>query len=237
MTRRPTLIIFAIFLFAFSTVSATALADVPEYQDEEEEEEAPNWGDSESQGEIETSRETTSSQRTQSTYEPPPPRVQDSNFFTLTFSPIHLIFPLLELNGEFQLAENFGAAAIVGYGRVSEDSSLSDDTLTASVSLYELGAQGNYYPFRPFDGFQVGGQIMAANSRYDDGDVAATATAVNFAGYIGYKAVAKIGFTFLGQLGYGYTVMAAEAEGFGDSVSQNSSGGGFHLKLNLGWSF
>src|SRR6187397_900116 len=66
---------------------------------------------------------------------PPPPR----RVFSLTISPIHLTFPIVELTGEIRAHDKLGLAMVAGVGRYT------DKSVDISAAVYELGAQLRFY--------------------------------------------------------------------------------------------
>jgi hypothetical protein len=61
---------------------------------------------------------------------------------SITFSPLHLLQPFLQVTGELRLDDKIGAAAILGAGQVSEDS--------RRYGAWEVGGQFRYYLFGSF---------------------------------------------------------------------------------------
>jgi hypothetical protein len=124
---------------------------------------------------------------------PPIPR------FSLTFSPLHLVGPMLELTGEGKLDDRFGLAAIAGFGTLA--------TGNARASVYELGVSARFYPIGDFrHGLQLGIETLYAGadssgkgSASDGGSRAATGVSVGT--FLGYKYAAAVGFTFEAQGG------------------------------------
>lgn len=134
---------------------------------------------------------------------------------SLTVSPIHLTIPVLELTGEARVHDRVGVAAVAGAGA------------TTGVTVWELGAQGRYYPVGDFDhGMQLGAEVLGVGGG-DDGD---TAVGAALGPFLGYKIAARFGLTFEGQLGVQYATVRANG---GDS----DAGVAPLLNLNLGWSF
>jgi len=140
---------------------------------------------------------------------------------SLTFSPLHLLVPFLELTLEYRLADKFGIAAIAGGGARS------------SVVVGGIGARFNYYLFGDFGhGMQLGIETMFAGGGTTDGP-SALAGGLTFGSYLGYKFVADVGFTL--DLGAGAEYRLILAESAGKSVEVNQVG--LLLNLNAGWSF
>jgi hypothetical protein len=148
---------------------------------------------------------------------------------SITFSPVHLVLPVFEVTGEVRAADRIGVAGILGGGSVDVEG------LADRVSMFEVGAQGRFYALGSFrHGLQVGGEAMYVHASAASGGVTATAAGVSLGGFVGYKWIAGIGFTFDGQLGYQvYGLGASSSEG----ETSEQSGHGVLLNLNVGWSF
>src|SRR5438874_13063933 len=68
---------------------------------------------------------------------------------SVTFSPIHLVFPILEVTGEYRIDDKMGVAAIVGAGQIS--------LLGSAFTVAELGGQFRYYVLGSFiHGMELG---------------------------------------------------------------------------------
>ncbi|QDG52568.1 autotransporter domain-containing protein [Persicimonas caeni] len=166
---------------------------------------------------------------------------KQTRLMSVTFSPVHLLFPIVELTGEFKADDNWGAAIIGGYGSLTQnDGVLGEQT----YDVWEVGGQFRYYALGDFDhGLQVGGEVLYVNVSNDietsSGTVSGTGEGVAVGPFIGYKIATDLGFTFDGQLGYQRVGIGAEAknESSGDSVTDESSDWGPLLNLNIGWSF
>lgn len=157
------------------------------------------------------------------------PDVQHS--VSLTFSPIHLAFPMFEATGEARLGDKLGAALILAGGTVG----VTVNNVEQRGTAYEVGGQVRWYPVGSFiHGLQVGAELLYLHISLDD----AYAGTVNGAGlalgpFIGYKIATNVGFTFDAQLGFEW--MAARAES--SSASAEAKSIIPLLNLNVGWSF
>lgn len=156
-----------------------------------------------------------------------PVRAEGDQQVTVTWSPIHLVLPVVELTGEYNVAPHMGAAAILGAGRVSNE----DDTVTATA--IEVGAQFNYYLLARFSGLHAGLEGIYLNLGDVEQDTTASAAGFAVGPYAGYKLMTSIGFTFVAQLGVSYLAFNAKTS------TQTSSESKFSplLNLNIGWSF
>ena len=148
---------------------------------------------------------------------------------SVTWSPIHLVFPIVELEGEFRVAPKIGVGVIGGAGRVSSE----DGSVTATA--YEVGGQFNYYVMAPFSGLHGGLEVVYLHLGDVAQDLTTTAAGLAIGPYAGYKVLTKIGFTFVAQLGVQYAAYKAESSASSQSVSDKKV---FPLlNLNVGWSF
>lgn len=128
----------------------------------------------------------------------------------ITLSPLHLILPVVELTGEFKVAERASVAVIGGAGR------------TSGVSLWELGAQGRFFLLGDFaDNVHVGAEALYA------GGASSGLTAAGFSpgAFVGGKTTFDFGLVLDGQVGGAYYTSSGDGEL--DLL----------LNLNLGWAF
>lgn len=78
-----------------------------------------------------------------------------TRFASITFSPIHLVFPIVEVTAEFALTPKIGVAALAGVGSVSLQNSRGETV--ERLRAWEIGAHFNYYVMGSFDhGMQLG---------------------------------------------------------------------------------
>jgi hypothetical protein len=158
---------------------------------------------------------------------PAPVPVESAQKVSITWSPIHLVLPVVELEGEYNVAPNLGVGLIFGAGRVS------DKTNTITATAYEVGGQLNYYFLRPFEGLHGGAEVLYLNAGDVEQDMSITATGLSVAGYAGYKLMTSFGFTFVAQAGVAYYAIQASS-----STAMASDKKVYPLiNLNLGWSF
>jgi len=167
---------------------------------------------------------------------------------SITFSPIHLVLPVVELTGELRLQHGLSVAAIAGVGSVT----LEQRTMTSTgfvttdkqrFSVWELGGQFRWYPIGSFDhGMQLGVEFLYAH--VSGTSVASPTTSGVGSGFavgpfIGYKIATNIGFTFDAQLGVEWIGARATAKdsATGDANSTTSSAFIPLVNLNVGWSF
>jgi hypothetical protein len=151
----------------------------------------------------------------------PPPA--DGPRVSLTISPIHLLFPMLEVTAELRVQDRLGLALIGGLGHV------------LGVRVQELGAQARWY----VTGHFARGLHLGVEALYLRADLADLSTTVSGEGlsvgpFVGYKLGWPSGFTLDGQAGV--ALVAARARSSGST----SSGGRTTLpllNLNLGWTF
>jgi hypothetical protein len=160
-------------------------------------------------------------------YAPPPPPEHPRRVFSLTISPIHLLFPVVELTGEARVHDKVGIALIGGAGKYT------DPNVTGiSATVYEAGAQVRVYVIGDFrHGMQVGGELLYLH--LNDDRVAISGEGLAVGPFLGYKIMIDAGFTFDAQVGFEH--ISARAQGNGATPSDKSIIP--LLNLNVGWSF
>jgi hypothetical protein len=158
---------------------------------------------------------------------PPTAPVDHPQKVTISWSPVHLVLPVVELEGEFSPAPHMGVGVIVGAGRVSN----ADKTVTATA--IEGGAQFNYYFMRNFSGLHGGVEVIYLHASDVPQDATVTAAGISAGPYAGYKLLTDFGFTFIAQLGV--QMLYVSASNTVDMKSETKFGP--LLNLNLGWSF
>lgn len=145
---------------------------------------------------------------------------------SITFSPVHLFVPMLELTGEFRAHDRVGVAAIAGFGSMS------------GLSLVEGGLSARAYPLGDFDhGLQLGAEATYLGALGTIQGVQASGTGLTAGPFVGYKIAARFGLTFEIQLGYQWMAVGARAEQGGVSATAEETDSGPLLNINLGWSF
>ena len=138
--------------------------------------------------------------------------------------------------GEVRAADWLGVSVIGGYGSVTVGTSSSTDTLRA----YELGGQLSFYPTTPFEKLLFGVEVLwlkLDTSDYAGSQIEASAAGVAIGPMVGYKVVARGGFTFLAQGGMEYVTARAKATDGNTTASGKDSALIPLLNLNVGWSF
>ncbi len=146
---------------------------------------------------------------------------------SITFSPLHLIFPVGEIAAEIAVSPKFGVAVIGGIGSVKPENS---DT---RVLVYEVGISPRFYLWGDFrKGVQLGAEAVYVHASADDQFMSTvSAEGLGVGPYVGYKWVSRIGLTLEAQLGASYLALR------GDGVSQDDSRFSALLNLQVGWSF
>jgi hypothetical protein len=146
---------------------------------------------------------------------------------TVTWSPIHLVLPVVEVAAELSVAPNIGVGVIAGVGRVS------DSTNTITATAFEAGGQFNYYFMRSFSGLHAGAELLYLHLGDVEQDTTATASGLSLGPYVGYKVLTSIGFTFVAQGGVAFAAYSASSS----TQSQSERKIFPLLNLNVGWSF
>ena len=162
---------------------------------------------------------------------------------TLSFSPLHLILPVLELQAELRLGRYVGLTAFGGVGRVTvevQDSYDPRDSDDETLTLYEAGATLSFYPLEPFEGLTLGAELDWVHVSSDDiGDesVEGLATGLSVGPLLGYKHISAAGFTVVVQGGVARIALHAEASDEAGTEEEDDEQWVPILNLNLGWSF
>ncbi len=166
---------------------------------------------------------------------PEPPRPQHD--VSLTFSPLHLLLPVVEVTGEIRLDKIMSVAAIAGFGSVSIDNAQPD--LPSHASVYEFGGHYRFYPIGSFEhGMQLGVEVLYLHVSAETASVSGFGTGLAVGPFAGYKIIASGGFTFDAQLGVEFLAVKAEAQDSGgQSASATQKATIPLLNLNIGWSF
>lgn len=161
---------------------------------------------------------------------------------SLTFSPVHLRSPILEVQGEYGFTPKISAAGLAGYGTMTAKSELTDEEITFNV--WELGGQFRYYPVGDFEhGLQVGAELLYVGLETQEGEtlvgqsVAGTGEGLALGPFLGYKYAAGLGFTIDIQVGIQRALARAKGESNGQKESGEDEDWIPLLNLNVGWSF
>lgn len=167
-------------------------------------------------------------------------QAQTERTFSLTFSPVHLAFPVFEFTGEYAVSPKFGLAGIGGYGSMELEKTDGTTITKEDAPVLELGAQAIYYPWGDFNGgLQVGAELLWLKIFLPtEENIEATANGVAVGPMAGYKWVTSFGLTFVVQGGYQFLFAQAQAKDDTGTEAEASVETGIPLiNLNAGWSF
>lgn len=168
---------------------------------------------------------------------PPPPQEDGGRVVSLTMSPLHLILPLLELTLELSVAEHLGVAVLGGIGRMTVEVDGADERFSA----YELGGQLLVYPLDAFDGLTLGAEVLWLRLTTDEvqGRISGTGAGLAVGPLIGYKWIARGGFTLFVHGGAQYLAVRAQSTDDLTGTQRRESERRWIplLNFNLGWSF
>lgn len=156
----------------------------------------------------------------------------EGHSFSLTISPLHLILPVFELQGEVRVGDQVGVSGILGFGSVTVTDGLSNDSFT----VFEVGGQFTYYVLGDFDhGLQLGAEVLylGVSASADSQFGGVFGRGLSLAPYVGYKVSTDFGLTFQAQLGPAFFVVSAQS----NTDTASDSAVGVMLNLNVGWSF
>lgn len=160
---------------------------------------------------------------------------------SITISPVHLFLPVIELTGEYRVADKIGVSAILGAGRVETGGTTSGGSPENKFLVIEGGTQFRYYPVGTFvHGMQLGTEILFIYiDRDETDDISVSGEGLAIGPFIGYKVATDGGFTFDTQVGFEYVVARAHREESTTATAAEKSADTFIvlLNLNVGWSF
>jgi hypothetical protein len=168
---------------------------------------------------------------------------QREEVVSLTFSPIHLLFPAVEVQGEYKVIDGLGLSLIGAYGwpteTIENENGLKEDV---RFDVIEVGTQVMWYPLRKFRSLQVGAEVLyihvSTTEPVGTENATGLASGVTVGPLVGYKFILGPGFTGFVQGGVQFIALHAEAsDDTGASDSDDVSTVGLNLNLNLGWSF
>ncbi|CAN5765862.1 hypothetical protein BH11MYX2_BH11MYX2_37930 [soil metagenome] len=151
----------------------------------------------------------------------------------ITFSPIHLLIPFLEVNAEIRVTPKIGLGLTAGAGVMHVNKSTSND----KVTLVEGGISPRYYLTGSFrQGVQLGAEVQYLHASADaDAMTTVSAAGLSIGPYVGYKWTAAIGLTLEAQAGVAFIAV----KGSNDSTGQTDGEKRVYplLNLNAGLSF
>lgn len=159
---------------------------------------------------------------------------EPENNFSITISPLHLLVPIVLVNGEFKANNNFGVSLMLGAGTLGLAGS------SASYSVRQYGFQVNFYPDSNFnEGLQYGLEVFRADIELiSSSSIKASGNVFALGPYVGYKAAFDGDFILVTQFGYQVASVTATArDNNGNLASVGAGGGGLLLNLNVGFNF
>lgn len=154
---------------------------------------------------------------------------------SLTFSPIHLLFPILEVTGELRLGQEAGVALIAGGGQVTDKAS---DGTKITFRVYEIGTQLRYYVTGNFRrGMEIGAEVLYVHVNGSLDNITGVASGLALGPFFGWKTTSYAGFTFEVQGGVEILTAGTKVtDSSGDSTSSTIDYVPL-VNLNIGWSF
>lgn len=161
-------------------------------------------------------------------------KVEDHSVY-LSFSPFHLLFPIVEGTAEVKLHRKIGVAGIFGAGSMKAGG--------YKFKVWEVGGQFVGYPVGHFDnGMQLGVEAMYASVTTSDSidqntTLSGVGSGFSIGPMIGYKLATKVGFSFNIQGGAAAVVARAEVSSGSATAKAEQSTIVPILNINVGWSF
>ncbi len=168
----------------------------------------------------------------------PAEQPKDGRRLTLMWAPIRLVIPVVEVTGEYRLADKLGLMLELGGGQRSVTSGNAEATGTE----YEVGAQVHYYLLGSFTrGLEIGAEVLDEYVKFHEplpaGIVGVAAGGITAGAFVGYKVAMRVGFTFEAQLGARYLVADPPVTGVGTPTLDTSDKLLPLLHINIGWTF
>jgi hypothetical protein len=140
----------------------------------------------------------------------------------ITFSPLALTYPVLEVTAEFRAAESTGFAVVAGVGHIKQAG--------VSADLLEVGGQVRSYPVGDFhNGLEIGLAAVFGHLS-GTGQTSGVFNGVTAGPFAGFKLTSPFGPTLEG--GFGLLVLLTD-----DGKNNGSPPVARVLLLNIGWSF
>ncbi len=164
----------------------------------------------------------------------------------ISISPLHLLFPIVEVTAEARLHRKIGVAGIFGVGSMDPDGiggAKPGFIDRPRYTVWEVGGQFITYPVGNFDhGMQLGAEVLYVGVAGSEGSgasrVAGTGEGLAMGPLLGYKLATKVGFSFNVQGGVQYVALRADASSTtGATATATQSAVIPLLNINVGWSF
>jgi hypothetical protein len=157
---------------------------------------------------------------------------------SLTLAPLLLMFPMAELGAELRLLDGFGATVRGGFGRWGV--SLPDDK-KATYPAWKVSGQLQWYLMHSFHGLHLGAELGYLRVTTDDPEFPWDSLRMRrlaVGPLLGYKLIARVGFTFYAQFGIvrAFEKARAESDVLGDATDDDERWDPL-LNLGIGWSF
>jgi len=161
---------------------------------------------------------------------------------SITFEPLHLLYPIVQLDLEARVGDEFGVMVFGGAGSAAVDETVPLYTGPDKVNVWEAGAQFLYYATGDFEGgMQVGVEALYMHAALEgasalgSGAVGGLAPGLSVGPLIGWKIVTRAGFTFDSQIGVG---LRATKQTTGDANAPKDDRSAVLLSsLAIGWTF
>jgi hypothetical protein len=162
---------------------------------------------------------------------------------TVTFEPLHLFYPIVQIGVEARVADEVGVMIFGGGGSAPVDFVSPPYTGPSKVSVWEVGGQLLYYATGDFGdgGMQVGVEALFMHAALEGasalgtGSIGGLAAGFTVGPLIGWKFVTRGGFTVDSQIGVGFR---ATKQTTGDPAAPSDDRSAVLLgSLAIGWTF
>lgn len=167
------------------------------------------------------------------------PRNDRGHHVALSLSPLHLLLPVFEVQGELLFADHFSASIILGYGSVDVEILGEVDSEDTTFDVIEVGGQLRGYFWGGNEGGAYGGvEFIYLQIDGEVDGVVGLGSGSTVSPLLGYKWTWDNFFIDLAA-GVQFVVVAGEAEDSqtGEQATEEDSAVLPNLNFNLGWSF
>jgi len=153
----------------------------------------------------------------------------------LSISPIHLLFPVAEVQAELYVHELASVALIGGYGQITATRSGGD---SVTFDVLEVGGQARAWFYGSSqEGAMAGVEVLYLRVDGEFDDVTGVGAGAAISALAGYRWVWNAGFLIDLNGGVSYLAARAEATDGEDTDTQSDSQIAPALNFNLGWAF
>jgi hypothetical protein len=166
------------------------------------------------------------------------PKAHPDHKAAISISPIHLVFPVVEIQAEFYISSQLSASVIGGYGSITAEATSIGQTTEYKFSVFELGAQLRGYLYgTSHEGAFAAFEVLYVGIDGETGNVTGQGDGTSLGALLGYKWVWDAGFLIDLAAGVQRAEVTATASDGSQSATETEAQIGPALNFNLGWAF